>query len=115
MAGFSVETRRDGAVATMKLRGEARLEVVEPFRAEGKALLAAGVTHLLLDATALQFVDSASFGVVLELLRDAQRRGGGLAFYGASARLRRTVDAMGIAERLTMAADDASARRALGI
>lgn len=115
MAGFSFETRREGAVAVVRLRGEARLELVEPFRAEAKSLLAGGVKHLLLDAAGLQFVDSASFGVVLELVRDAERAGGSVAVFGASARVRRTVDAMGVGERLRLAPDEATARKALGL
>ncbi len=71
MAGLTVDARRDGSFGLVKLRGEARLEVIEPLRAHARDMLATGTTRLLVDAAGLAFADSASVGILLELERDA--------------------------------------------
>jgi anti-anti-sigma factor len=114
MAGLTFETRRDGGVGVVRLKGEARLEEIEPVRREAKALVAAGATRVLFDVGALVFADSASVGVMLEVQREAEGKGGGVALYGASKRFARTLEGMGLLQRLHVVADEAAARQALG-
>lgn len=113
MVGLSVESRRDGDVAVLVLKGEARLEAVEPLREAARVLIDAGVARIVVDAAQLAFADSASIGVLLDVQRRAERAGGGLVLCGASQRFRRTLDAMGLLPRLKLLADEASARAAL--
>jgi len=114
VSGLAIESRRVADVAVVVLRGEARLEAVEPLRLEGRALLADGVRYLLLDLGALSFADSASVGTILDLARDAERKGGGIALFGATKRLARMLDGLGLLGRLRLVADEADARRTLG-
>lgn len=113
MAGLTVESRRDGAYGVVRLKGEARLEVAEPLREQGRALLTEGATRVLLDVTGLGFADSASVGMILELQKAAEAKGGGLVLFGASKRVTRMLDGMGLLTRLKLAADEAAARTLL--
>jgi anti-anti-sigma regulatory factor len=51
---------------------------------------------------------------MLEMQREAEKKGGGLALFGARARLARTLDGTGLSERLKSSPDEAAARKALG-
>lgn len=114
MVGLSVESRRDGDLAVLVLKGEARLEAVDPLREAARALMDAGVARFVVDASSLAFADSASIGVLLDVQRRAERAGGALVLFGASQRFRRTLDAMGLLPRLQLHADEAAARAAFG-
>jgi anti-anti-sigma factor len=114
MVGLKIEPRREGEAAVVRVSGEARLEVAEPLRTEARALLAGGVRFLLFDVADLTFADSASLGLMLEIQREAEKKGGGFALFGARARLARTLDGTGLAARMKSSPDEATARKAIG-
>ena len=114
MASLTVDARRDGPYGLVRLKGEARLEVIEPLRTHVRGLLAAGTTRLLVDAAGLAFADSASVGILLEVQRDAEKAGGGLVLYGATKRLVRMLEGMGLHTVFTLRPDEAGARASFG-
>ena len=114
MAGLTVDARRDGPFGLVKLKGEARLEVIEPLRAHAKGMLADGVVRVLVDAAGLAFADSASIGILLELEREAAKAGGGLVLHSASKRVTRMLEGMGLTGRLKLFETEAAARASFG-
>jgi len=114
MAGLTVDAHRDGPWGLVRLKGEARLEVIEPLRARAREMLAGGSTRLLVDAAGLAFADSASVGILLELQHDAEQAGGGLVLHGATKRVVRMLEGMGLSDVLGLHPDEASARASFG-
>lgn len=108
-----VDARREGETGLLRLRGEARLELSERLLAEGRRLLEEGARHLLVSAQGLAFADSASVGALLELDRECRTRGGRLVLHGVRSHLAKTLDAMGLKERLAVAPSEAAARAVL--
>jgi anti-sigma B factor antagonist len=113
VADLTVRTKRDGKVAVLSLAGEARLERIGPFRAEARALRAAGVESVLLDLTGLSFADSASVGAFVEIQRACQEAGGRMVLFGCPPRLARQLADMGLEGRFPISPDEASALRSV--
>jgi anti-anti-sigma factor len=114
MPGLTVDARRDGPFGLVKLKGEARLELVEPLRAQVKGMLADGIARVLVDAVGLAFADSASIGILLELQREAEQAGGGLVLYAATKRMTRMLEGMGLTGRLKLFETETAARAFFG-
>ena len=110
MADLTIDASSDGTLGLLHLRGEARLEVIDALRDKAKALLSQGATHLLLGVKDVGFMDSASFGVVLDLQKALKAKGGDLILVGPSARFLKMIDGMGLAGRFATAPSETAAR-----
>jgi stage II sporulation protein AA (anti-sigma F factor antagonist) len=110
---LAILTSREGPIGFVRLSGEARLEVVDAMRQGAMGLLEGGARHLVLSVADLSFVDSASVGVILEVQREVEGRGGRLVLASPPARLRRQFEQMGLLHRLALAPDEKAARSLL--
>ena len=109
MSDLTIEARRDGARAVLKLKGEARLEGVSKLYEAARTAKKDGAKHLLLGFQGLDFVDSASLGALIELEKEYKAAGGGVVLFSCPARFLRTLDASGLKGRFPIAADEAAA------
>ena len=64
---LTLRTSRDGSTATVAAAGEIDLSTVDDLRAAVTAAASDGTEKLLLDLTAVEFIDSAGLGGLLEL------------------------------------------------
>ncbi len=108
-----IQGRTEGDVLALSVAGEARLELVGDLERAVRAGLAAGARHVLLGLSDLGFMDSASAGSLLRLKFEAGERGGRLVLHSLAPAIRRLVDRTGLSEALTIAPDEAAARRLL--
>lgn len=113
MGDLTIDATRDGTVGVIRLKGEARLELIDTLRNEARRLAAAGAKHLLLVLVDVAFIDSASIGVVIELQKEIEGKGGTLVLVGITPRFRRMIEGMGLLGRFRTAPDEAAARKLL--
>jgi anti-anti-sigma factor len=111
VSGLSIDARRDGPVAVLKLKGEARLEEVSRLYESARTAKKEGAKHLLVGLQGLEFVDSASMGAFIELEREYKEAGGSMVLFSCGRRFLRLMDDMGLKGRFPVAADEASAAR----
>jgi anti-anti-sigma factor len=111
VSGLTIDARRDGPVAVLKLRGEARLEEVSRLYDAARAAKKDGAKHLLLGLLGLEFMDSASVGAFIELDKEYKASGGSLVLFSCGRRILRLMDDMGLKTRFPIAADEASAAK----
>ena len=113
MADLIVESRREGPVGVLTLIGEARLDTCDAIRVKGSALVRTGARHLLVDARALTFADSAAIGAMIQLQSELGPTEGRMILIGAPERLRKTISTMGLSGRIRSAPDEVTARAQL--
>lgn len=85
---LTVDTKVDGERATVLLRGELDIATRRPVFDALVALVADGVTDLVIDAAELTFLDSSGLGLLLEV----RRLGVTLTLRNPSPRVRRVLD-----------------------
>jgi anti-anti-sigma factor len=85
---LTVETEVDGDRATVVLRGELDIATRRPVFDTLVALVADGVTDLVIDAAGLTFLDSSGLGLLLEV----RRMGVSLTLRNPSPWVRRVLD-----------------------
>jgi anti-sigma B factor antagonist len=110
---LAIESRRDGAVGLLRLRGEVQAEQVHRLHEAAADLRADGAKHLMLDLGGVTFVDSASVGEMVRLDAEAAEAGGRTVFFAVPRIVRRVLDVTGLGTRVRTADDEAGARAAL--
>ena len=81
----------------VKVAGELDMAVAGTFRTQLTAALKENRTrNLLLDFSALDFIDSSGLGVILGRLRELKQQGGRIAISGANAQVYRLLTAAGL-------------------
>ena len=113
MSGLTVTTRAGGSVAVLELNGEARREVVSELESATAEALDGGARHLLLDFSRLEFMDSASAGVLLRITKTSKDAGGRCIIYGVRSVVERLLGAMGLDEHFEISSDESTARARL--
>lgn len=68
----------DGAVV-VSAEGELHMSTAPVLGARVREALRGGASRLVVDLTAVQFIDSTGLGVLLNALRETERTGGGMA------------------------------------
>ena len=73
------ERALDSSTAVISVEGELHVSTAPEFSRALNAAIAGGTTSVVLDMTAVSFVDSTGLSVLLNTLRRVTRRGGRLA------------------------------------
>jgi stage II sporulation protein AA (anti-sigma F factor antagonist) len=110
MTGLEVVLQCDGPLGILTLAGEARQEVIHHLHEQATQALGDGVRNLILDCGRLEFMDSASTGVLLRLDKDLSARGGRMVLCAVPRVIQRLLDAAGLAGRFQQAPDQDKAR-----
>jgi anti-anti-sigma factor len=111
---FRVDPRREGTTGFLRFHGEMRSDRTAPIRVAVERLLAEGARDLIFDLKGIPFVDSASIGILVRLNGEAAARGGRNVLCSVPRVVRRVLDATGLGAKVTIAKDEADARRLLG-
>jgi anti-sigma B factor antagonist len=104
--------RREG-VAVVELGGELELHNAPLLREELAALCAGEKPSVIVDLSALTFMDSTGIGVLVQGFKAARTRGGALALVCPSQRLMRLFEIAGLTSALLIFGDRADAEAAL--
>jgi anti-anti-sigma factor len=99
---FSVAVEVDGERAVVGVVGELDLQTAPRLREELVALVNRGVTDLVLDLAALDFIDSSGLSVLIMALKRLRERGGELRLRSVPARARRVLEASGLDRAIAM-------------
>jgi anti-sigma B factor antagonist len=93
-----VESKRmDGGTAVLVLSGRLVLgRELEQIDTTVQSLLALGDRRFILDATALEYMDSAAIGALVSSLSKVKKAGGELRLAGANARILRVFSITGV-------------------
>lgn len=87
---------------------------IEPFNGLIDEIFRRGCYRVCLDATRLERVSATGIGVLLAANARAQGEGGALVLVSPPDLVQAALDALGVSGQLTVAADPATAARALG-
>jgi anti-sigma B factor antagonist len=106
---------RNGAVAIVHV-GEARLmyPLLSDFSGSVSSLLNAGERQIVVDLSAVNYIDSASIGCLMDLYRQATAAGGRLKLSGVQKRVETMLTMTGAQNFLEMHPDEASAVSSFG-
>ena len=102
----------NGAVV-LAITGEVDLHASPKLRAELRAILAEKTGLLLIDFTAVEYIDSSGLATLIEYVREASGRGGKLALFGLKPKVRTIFDLVRLNELFVIAADREAAMAAL--
>ena len=96
--------------------GDARLmyPMLSEFSTTVTDLIAAGERRVLIDLSAVNYVDSASIGCLMDLYRQATGAGGALKLAGVQKRVETMLTMTGAQNFLEMHRDEASALKSFG-
>jgi len=96
---LSIRTSREGTTTTVAAEGEIDLSTVDELRSAVTAA-ADGVNTLLLDLTAVEFIDSAGLGGLLELRSTLRTRAVTLQISAGEGPVRQAMEITGLSELL---------------
>ncbi len=100
---LSLETKSEGELLTIKLGGELDLAAAPPVEAAVEAGLADSERQLVIDFSALSFIDSTGIAILVAAMSD-ERSAGRLAFVPSTApAVTRVLRLTGVEERLPLA------------
>lgn len=109
MSLLSLDTRREGAVTVLAVRGDLDLATVALLREPAmEELERTECQKLVLDLTGLTFLDSTGLGCWVDLRDHAQELGKSLEFESALPVVQRTVTIAGLAELFGIAGGEIS-------
>lgn len=110
MSSLSLDTRQEGAVTVLTLRGDLDLATVSILRESALGELDRPECEtLVLNVAKLTFLDSTGLGCWIDLRNHAQQRGKSLRFESVPVVVRRTVTLAGLAELFGMTDGEISA------
>jgi anti-sigma B factor antagonist len=95
---FAIEESTDGDAHVFSLRGELDLQTAPALRQRLHGALEDGPIHLVLELSALTFMDSTGISVLVDALKHARRLGGDLILRSPSARTLRVLQVAGLVE-----------------
>jgi anti-sigma B factor antagonist len=103
-------TDRDNC-AVLAVTGELDVATAPQLRQEAVRLANSGSTHLVIDLSGVDFLDSTGLGVIVGVLKRLRTHGGELAVAGAENHVRKVFDITRISDIVAMydTADDACA------
>ena len=112
---MNLATDRSQGVAIVRIH-EARLmyPLLSEFANTVTTLLGAGERKVLLDMSAVTYVDSATIGCLMDLYRQASAAGGALKLSGVQKRVETMLTMTGAQNFLEIHADEASAVKSFG-
>jgi anti-sigma B factor antagonist len=101
------EKHQQADVVRMPARVDAA--AADTLRADLQSLASAGTGRLLLDMSAVKFVDSTGLGVMVTAMKAAKGRGGSLALFALPAKVRALVELTRLHLVFDIYADEAAA------
>ena len=112
---MNVSTSRVGAIVVLTVH-EARLTypILGDFATAATNLIGQGEKKILVDLTAVGYVDSATIGCLMDLYRQATTAGGMLKLSGVQKRVETMLTMTGAHNFLKMFPDEASAVQSFG-
>lgn len=112
---MNLSSDRVGGVAVVRL-SESRLmyPLLSEFTQAVSALFAAGESHVVIDLSAVSYVDSATIGCLMDLYRQAASAGGALALSGVQKRVETMLTMTGAQDVLDIHPDAPSAIKSFG-
>jgi anti-sigma B factor antagonist len=97
---LTLRTSREGNTATVSAAGEIDLSTVDDLRAAVTAAAPEGTDKLRLDLTAVEFIDSAGLGGLLELRSTLRSRNVTLEIDAGDGPVRQAMEITGLSELL---------------
>jgi anti-anti-sigma factor len=113
---MNLTTDRNQNVAVVRVN-ETRLmyPILSDFASTITSLITGGEKRLLLDLSAVTYVDSATIGCLMDLYRQASAAGGALKLSGVQKRVETMLSMTGAQNFLEIHPDEASAVRSFGL
>ena len=93
---LQVETRQQGDVAVLAASGEVDVFTAPDLDAELTSLVAQGSPRVVVDLSAVTFLDSTGLGVLVKALKGIREAGGTLHLVVTSDRIRKIFDITGL-------------------
>ena len=112
---FALDVSTQQGWAVLAVVGELELATAPRLRQRVVGLVADGCTHIIIDLSGVDFVDSVGLGVVVGALHRARSRGGEVAVVGAVPRVRRMFAVTRLDEIVPMFPDLPEALDAVGV
>lgn len=112
---MNVTTSHVGGAVVLRVQ-EPRLTypILADFAATAAQLIAGGQKRLVVDLSAVGYVDSATIGCLMDLYRQASAAGGGIRLAGVQKRVETMLTMTGAHHFLEVHADEASALASFG-
>ena len=101
---FMAEVTRLDDGATIAMRGELDVYTAPAFREITVRVMQDGPRDVVIDASALSFIDAAGIGILVGLLRRTQSHGGSVRLTGASRQVAHALTVAGVATELGLVA-----------
>lgn len=95
-ADFEVTAQVDGDAATVTVRGEVDVYTAPQLRQRLYAVVADGVSNVVLDVSGMTFIDSTGLGVIVGTLKRLREGGGELWLRSPSRSTRKVLDITGL-------------------
>ena len=101
MADLDLDTRVDGHVATVSVRGEIDVATAPRLRETLHELVQGGATHIVLECQELAFLDSSGIGLLVAT-RKRLGEGGELVIDSPPSHVRKVLELTGVTEELLL-------------
>lgn len=109
MSDLGVTTNFNGALCTIRVSGEARLETARAFETAAAEIAERDATQVIVDMRALDFMDSASAGMLLRLQAQLREREGVLVLFGLRRMVSRLLERTGLESQFQCVETEAEA------
>jgi anti-sigma B factor antagonist len=113
---MNVTTETAGGVSIVRV-GETRMmyPILADFSTAVQGLMASGKREILIDLTAVTYVDSATIGCLMDLYRQIHNAGGHLKLSGVQKRVETMLTLTGAQNFIEIHADEPSAVKSFGV
>ncbi|BDI31858.1 anti-sigma F factor antagonist [Capsulimonas corticalis] len=115
MAELHIDVHNESAVATVLLRGELDAYSAPRLRQVLDPLIKATDPAILVDLTALEYLDSAGLGVLVAALKQVTDRDGQFGVISPSPIVARVLQVTGLFKLFTIFSDPAEAQASFGL
>jgi anti-sigma B factor antagonist len=103
LASMQIEKSSENGVTTLKVSGEVDLHASPELRSELQSCVSEKTPVLLVDFTAVEYIDSSGLATFIEYLRDAAAYDGKIALFGMKQEVRTIFDLVRLNELFTIA------------
>ena len=103
VASMQIEKSSENGVTTLKVSGEVDLHASPELRSELQSCVSEKTPVLLVDFSAVEYIDSSGLATFIEYLRDASAYDGKIALFGMKQKVRTIFDLVRLNELFTIA------------
>ena len=103
VASMQIEKSSENGVTTLKVSGEVDLHASPELRSELQSCVSDKTPVLLVDFSAVEYIDSSGLATFIEYLRDAAAYDGKIALFGMKQKVRTIFDLVRLNELFTIA------------